>query len=278
MRGVFESIDRPERVSRNRDGWTRPVTGRTPHRHFSGILTRSLIWHRACLNGRHEAMAVSMDPRCGAGAGRLRAGQRPVPASRARRRRLAAGRGSAFGAGPGSRAGTVTRARDFIQRRPRLGAGPGPRRVDGQRLLGRQPIDGDPAGAAATCRKRARLTARTSPPRPRRTAITVTTATAGSSPAATRGGPAATTAATTRTTRGSAGIRRTTRPAPATPAATKGALRLKVKPVEASVYVDGYYVGVVDDFDGVFQRLRLEPGPHHLEIRAAGTRRRCRST
>jgi hypothetical protein len=48
-----------------------------------------------------------------------------------------------------------------------------------------------------------------------------------------------------------------------------GAVRLKVKPVEASVYVDGYYVGVVDDFDGVFQRLRLEPGPHHLEIRLA---------
>ncbi len=42
---------------------------------------------------------------------------------------------------------------------------------------------------------------------------------------------------------------------------------MKVKPAEASVYVDGYYVGVVDDFDGVFQRLRLEPGPHHLEIR-----------
>ena len=39
--------------------------------------------------------------------------------------------------------------------------------------------------------------------------------------------------------------------------------------MEASVYVDGYYVGVVDDFDGVFQRLRLEPGPHHLEIRLA---------
>ena len=47
----------------------------------------------------------------------------------------------------------------------------------------------------------------------------------------------------------------------------EGALRLKVKPAEASVYVDGYYVGVVDEFDGVFQRLRLEPGPHHLEIR-----------
>jgi hypothetical protein len=47
-----------------------------------------------------------------------------------------------------------------------------------------------------------------------------------------------------------------------------GAVRLKVKPREASVYVDGYYVGRVDDFDGIFQRLPLEPGPHRLEIRA----------
>jgi PEGA domain len=47
-----------------------------------------------------------------------------------------------------------------------------------------------------------------------------------------------------------------------------GALRLKVKPVEASVYVDGYFVGLVDDFDGVFQRLRLDAGPHHVDIRS----------
>jgi hypothetical protein len=47
-----------------------------------------------------------------------------------------------------------------------------------------------------------------------------------------------------------------------------GAVRLKVKPREASVYVDGYYVGLVDDFDGIFQRLPLEPGPHQIEIRA----------
>ncbi len=46
-----------------------------------------------------------------------------------------------------------------------------------------------------------------------------------------------------------------------------GALRLKVKPREASVYVDGYYAGVVDDFDGVFQRLHLSSGPHLIEIR-----------
>ena len=47
-----------------------------------------------------------------------------------------------------------------------------------------------------------------------------------------------------------------------------GAIRLKVKPREASVYADGYYVGQVDDFDGVFQRLHLSSGPHRIEIRA----------
>jgi hypothetical protein len=47
-----------------------------------------------------------------------------------------------------------------------------------------------------------------------------------------------------------------------------GSLRLKVKPEGASVYVDGFSAGVVDDFDGAFQRLKLAPGPHHIEIRA----------
>ena len=46
-----------------------------------------------------------------------------------------------------------------------------------------------------------------------------------------------------------------------------GFLRLKIKPRDAQVYIDGYYVGIVDEFDGVFQRLRLEEGPHHVEIR-----------
>jgi PEGA domain len=50
----------------------------------------------------------------------------------------------------------------------------------------------------------------------------------------------------------------------------EGSLRLKVKPAEASVYVDGDYAGVVDDFDGVFQRLHIESGPHRIEIRAPG--------
>jgi hypothetical protein len=47
-------------------------------------------------------------------------------------------------------------------------------------------------------------------------------------------------------------------------------LRLQVSPREAEVFVDGYSAGAVDDFDGVFQRLHLEPGPHRIEVRAAG--------
>jgi hypothetical protein len=43
-------------------------------------------------------------------------------------------------------------------------------------------------------------------------------------------------------------------------------LRLEVKPREAEVYVDGYRAGTVDDFDGVFQRLRLRPGEHSLVL------------
>lgn len=49
-----------------------------------------------------------------------------------------------------------------------------------------------------------------------------------------------------------------------------GGLRLKVEPKDAEVYVDGYYAGVVDDFDGRFQRLRLVPGPHQVEVRLPG--------
>ena len=49
-----------------------------------------------------------------------------------------------------------------------------------------------------------------------------------------------------------------------------GALRLKIKPRNAEVYVDGFFVGVVDDFDGIFQRLHLETGAHRIEVRAPG--------
>ena len=46
-----------------------------------------------------------------------------------------------------------------------------------------------------------------------------------------------------------------------------GSLRLKVKPRDAEVFVDGYYVGLADHFDGFAQRLRLEEGTYHIEIR-----------
>ena len=49
-------------------------------------------------------------------------------------------------------------------------------------------------------------------------------------------------------------------------------VRLDVEPREARVYVDGYLAGVVDDFDGIFQRLRLTPGPHDLVIFLEGYR------
>jgi hypothetical protein len=49
-----------------------------------------------------------------------------------------------------------------------------------------------------------------------------------------------------------------------------GALKIKVKPRDAEVYVDGYFAGEVDDYDGVFQKLRLEPGPHRIELRLEG--------
>jgi hypothetical protein len=51
-----------------------------------------------------------------------------------------------------------------------------------------------------------------------------------------------------------------------------GSLRLQVTPRDAEVFVDGYFVGTVDDYDGVFQRLHLEPGEHDLELYMPGYR------
>ncbi|MEW6366724.1 MAG: PEGA domain-containing protein [Acidobacteriota bacterium] len=47
-------------------------------------------------------------------------------------------------------------------------------------------------------------------------------------------------------------------------------IRCEVKPKETSVLVDGYYAGVVDDFDGFFQRLRVTPGKHTITFRHPG--------
>jgi hypothetical protein len=50
----------------------------------------------------------------------------------------------------------------------------------------------------------------------------------------------------------------------------QGSLKLKVKPRTAKVYVDGYFVGLVDEFDGAFQKLALNGGRHKVEVRAEG--------
>ena len=49
-------------------------------------------------------------------------------------------------------------------------------------------------------------------------------------------------------------------------------VRLHVKPREAAVYVDGFFAGLVDEFDGVFQRLPLPPGGHEFVLYLEGYR------
>jgi len=49
-------------------------------------------------------------------------------------------------------------------------------------------------------------------------------------------------------------------------------IRVLVTPKEAQVYVDGYYAGIVDDFDGIFQRLHLPPGEHEVTLHLDGYR------
>ncbi|HKY20445.1 MAG TPA: PEGA domain-containing protein [Vicinamibacterales bacterium] len=49
-------------------------------------------------------------------------------------------------------------------------------------------------------------------------------------------------------------------------------LRIQVSPRQALVYVDGYAAGIVDDYDGVFQRLQLVPGHHEIVVYLQGYR------
>jgi hypothetical protein len=52
-------------------------------------------------------------------------------------------------------------------------------------------------------------------------------------------------------------------------------VRLRVEPEEAedaAVYVDGFYAGIVDDFNGVFQSLPLTPGGHTVVLYLEGYR------
>ena len=56
------------------------------------------------------------------------------------------------------------------------------------------------------------------------------------------------------------------------PKDTRGKLRLYVQPKNAEVYIDGYYAGIVDDFDSSRGQLRLDPGPHDVTIFLEGYR------
>jgi hypothetical protein len=49
-----------------------------------------------------------------------------------------------------------------------------------------------------------------------------------------------------------------------------GSVKLDVKPGNAEVYVDGYYMGQARDFGGTFHHLDLAGGDHKIEIRANG--------
>jgi PEGA domain-containing protein len=51
-----------------------------------------------------------------------------------------------------------------------------------------------------------------------------------------------------------------------------GSLRVIVDPEQTRVYVDGYYAGIADDFDGIFQRLSIPPGRHELTLKLDGYR------
>ena len=50
------------------------------------------------------------------------------------------------------------------------------------------------------------------------------------------------------------------------------ALRIQVMPRDTEVYIDNYYAGTVDDFDGMFQRLHIEPGAHDVTLYREGYR------
>ncbi len=49
-------------------------------------------------------------------------------------------------------------------------------------------------------------------------------------------------------------------------------MRIQVTPREAEVYLDGYLVGTVDQYDGIFQRLHVPFGEHTISIYRDGYR------
>ena len=55
-------------------------------------------------------------------------------------------------------------------------------------------------------------------------------------------------------------------------ACLSGKVRVLATPEQAGVYVDGFYAGVVDDFDGALQRLPVTPGGHAITLYLEGYR------
>ncbi len=49
-------------------------------------------------------------------------------------------------------------------------------------------------------------------------------------------------------------------------------VRIEVTQRDAKVFVDGYFAGIVDDYDGTFQRLRVQPGRHDIQLWLEGYR------
>jgi PEGA domain len=52
--------------------------------------------------------------------------------------------------------------------------------------------------------------------------------------------------------------------------ASYGGVSLDIAPFNGEVYVDGGYMGIVEDFDGTNQALTLRAGRHRIEVRAPG--------
>jgi hypothetical protein len=50
----------------------------------------------------------------------------------------------------------------------------------------------------------------------------------------------------------------------------RGSARIQIQPRHAEVFIDGHFVGTVDDFDGWAQRLNLAPGAHELTVYLEG--------
>jgi hypothetical protein len=51
--------------------------------------------------------------------------------------------------------------------------------------------------------------------------------------------------------------------------AAYGGIRIDGAPPTAEVYVDGNFAGAVDNYNGTFDRLDLDPGAHEIEIRTS---------